>query len=77
VTWLRWRLDQGGGVSMPASRVAKLKTVSQLTAVGMAIAPSPTSWDGIVLAVTVVAVVLTVYSGVEYFLTTRHQVATS
>jgi CDP-diacylglycerol---glycerol-3-phosphate 3-phosphatidyltransferase len=77
VTWLRWRLDQRGGVSMPASRVAKLKTVSQLTAVGMAIAPLPTSWDGIVLAVTVVAVVLTVYSGLEYFLTTRHQVATS
>ena len=27
VTWLRWRLDQGGGVSMPASKVAKTKTV--------------------------------------------------
>ena len=77
VTWLRWRLDQRGGVSMPASRVAKLKTVSQLTAVGMAIAPLPASWDDVVLAVTVVAVILTVYSGLEYFLTTRHRVATS
>jgi CDP-diacylglycerol--glycerol-3-phosphate 3-phosphatidyltransferase len=62
---------------MPASRVAKLKTVSQLTAVGMAIAPLPASWDDVVLAVTIVAVILTVYSGLEYFLTTRHRVATS
>jgi hypothetical protein len=28
-----------------------------------------------VLAITIVAVVLTVYSGVEYFITTRHRVA--
>jgi CDP-diacylglycerol--glycerol-3-phosphate 3-phosphatidyltransferase len=76
VTWLRWRLDQRGGVSMPASRVAKLKTVSQLAAVGLAIMPLPASWDTLVLAVTVVAVVLTVYSGLEYFLTTRHRVVT-
>lgn len=76
VTWLRWRLDQRGGVSMPASRVAKLKTVSQLAAVGLAIMPLQESWDTFVLAVTVVAVVLTVYSGLEYFLTTRHRVAT-
>ena len=41
VTWLRWRLDQRGGVSMPASRVAKPKTVSQLAAVGLAIMPLP------------------------------------
>jgi phosphatidylglycerophosphate synthase len=43
----------------------------------MAIAPLPSSWDGVVLAVTIVAVVLTVYSGLEYFLTTRHRVAAS
>src|SRR4029079_8184637 len=55
VTWLRWRLDQRGGVSMPASRVAKLKTVSQLVAIGLSIAPLPASWDDVVLAVTVVA----------------------
>ena len=77
VTWLRWRLDQGGGVSMPASRVAKTKTVSQLFAVGMTIAPLAERWDSLVLAVTVLAVVLTLYSGVEYFITTRHRVATS
>jgi CDP-diacylglycerol--glycerol-3-phosphate 3-phosphatidyltransferase len=76
VTWLRWRLDQRGGVSMPASRVAKLKTVSQLVAIGLSIAPLSDTWDGTVLGVTVLAVALTVYSGWEYFFTTRHRVAT-
>lgn len=77
VTWLRWRLDQGGGVSMPASKVAKTKTVMQLIAVGFSIAPLAARWDPLVMALTIVAVVLTVYSGVEYFLTTRHRVAAS
>jgi CDP-diacylglycerol---glycerol-3-phosphate 3-phosphatidyltransferase len=75
VTWLRWRLDQRGGVSMPASRVAKLKTVSQLVAIGLSIAPLAETWDATVLVVTVAAVVLTVYSGWQYFFTTRHRVA--
>ena len=74
VTWLRWRLDQGGGVSMPASKVAKTKTVMQLFAVGFSIAPLAAGWDPLVLGLTIVAVALTVYSGVEYFLTTRHRV---
>lgn len=77
VTWLRWRLDQRGSVSMPASKVAKTKTVMQLIAVGFSIAPLAARWDSLVMALTIVAVVLTVYSGVEYFLTTRHRVATS
>lgn len=77
VTWLRWRLDQRGGVSMPASRVAKMKTVSQLFAVGLTIAPLAVRWDPLVLGVTVLAVVLTVYSGAEYFMTTRHRVTAS
>jgi CDP-diacylglycerol--glycerol-3-phosphate 3-phosphatidyltransferase len=76
VTWLRWRLDQRGGVSMPASKVAKTKTVTQLFAIGMTIAPLPQGWNPVVLAVTIVAVVLTLYSGIEYFLTTRHRVGT-
>jgi len=76
VTWLRWRLEQGGGVSMPASKVAKTKTVLQLVAIGMTIAPLPDVWDPYVLAVTIVAVVLTLYSGIEYFITTRHRVVT-
>ncbi len=76
VTWLRWRLDQGGGVSMPASKIAKTKTVAQLCAVGLTIAPLAEPWEPFVLGVTVLAVVLTIYSGVEYFVTSRHRVAT-
>lgn len=74
VTWLRWRLDARGRVSMPASKVAKLKTVSQLSAVAFAMAPLGAAWDATVLGVTIAAVVLTLYSGAEYFLTTRHRV---
>ncbi|MEP6757729.1 MAG: CDP-diacylglycerol--glycerol-3-phosphate 3-phosphatidyltransferase [Actinomycetota bacterium] len=77
VTWLRWRLDQEGGTSMPASKVGKIKTVMQLLAIGFSIAPLATRWDPLVLGLTGVAVVLTVYSGVEYFLTTRHRVRAS
>jgi CDP-diacylglycerol--glycerol-3-phosphate 3-phosphatidyltransferase len=76
VTWLRWRLDQRGGVSMPASKVAKTKTVMQLIAVGLTIAPLPDVWNPLVLAVTIAAVALTLYSGIEYFFTTRHRVGT-
>jgi CDP-diacylglycerol--glycerol-3-phosphate 3-phosphatidyltransferase len=76
ITWLRWRLDQRGGVSMPASRVAKLKTVSQLLAIGLSIAPLADRWEPVVLVITIAAVVLTIYSGLEYVLTTRHRVAT-
>jgi CDP-diacylglycerol--glycerol-3-phosphate 3-phosphatidyltransferase len=76
VTWLRWRLDQGDGVSMPASMVAKTKTVLQLFAIGMTIAPLGSSWDPVVLVVTIAAVVLTLYSGFEYFFTSRHRVVT-
>lgn len=74
VAVLRWRLDARGGVSMPASRVAKFKTVSQLSAVGVAVAPLPVAYDGFELALAALAVALTVYSGAEYFLTTRHRV---
>jgi CDP-diacylglycerol--glycerol-3-phosphate 3-phosphatidyltransferase len=73
VTALRWRLDRRG-VSMPASRAAKGKTVVQLLALGLAIAPVPAAADPAVLGVIVAAVALTVYSGAEYLLTSRHRV---
>ena len=44
VSLLRWRLDQRG-VSMPASRAGKAKTFSQVSAVGLTIAPLPSSYD--------------------------------
>jgi CDP-diacylglycerol---glycerol-3-phosphate 3-phosphatidyltransferase len=75
VSLLRWRLDRRG-VSMPASRAGKAKTLSQVTAVALSIAPLSAAYDGPVLAVIVVAVVLTIWSGLEYLLTQRHRVAT-
>jgi CDP-diacylglycerol--glycerol-3-phosphate 3-phosphatidyltransferase len=75
VSLLRWRLDQRG-VSMPASRAGKAKTFSQILAVGLAIAPLSTELDPLVLAVIVVAVILTVASGLEYLFTRRHRLET-
>jgi CDP-diacylglycerol---glycerol-3-phosphate 3-phosphatidyltransferase len=75
VSWLRWRLDRRG-VSMPASRAGKAKTLSQVWAVGLSIAPLDPSFEPVVLAVVVVAVALTVLSGLEYLFTERHRVET-
>jgi CDP-diacylglycerol--glycerol-3-phosphate 3-phosphatidyltransferase len=72
VSLLRWRLDQRG-ISMPASRAGKAKTFSQISAVGLAIAPLSSGFDPFVMAVTVIAVVLTVLSGLEYLFTERHR----
>jgi CDP-diacylglycerol--glycerol-3-phosphate 3-phosphatidyltransferase len=54
------------GRSMPASFPAKVKTVVQLLAITMYILPLGTWADGLELAVLVVAVVLTLYTGVQY-----------
>ncbi|MGH2681342.1 MAG: CDP-diacylglycerol--glycerol-3-phosphate 3-phosphatidyltransferase [Actinomycetota bacterium] len=75
VSFLRWRLDQRG-VSMPASRAGKAKTLSQLFAVGLSIAPLPSGFDPLILGVVVVAVLLTVASGLEYLFTERHRLET-
>ena len=64
---------RSGGVSMPASRAGKAKTFSQILAVGLAIAPLSADLDPLVMAVIVVAVVLTVASGLEYLFTERHR----
>jgi CDP-diacylglycerol--glycerol-3-phosphate 3-phosphatidyltransferase len=74
VTLLRWRLDARGGVSMPASFPAKAKTIAQLSAVGLAMMPLPDGWDPLVMTVVILAIALTIYTGAEYFLTTRHRV---
>jgi CDP-diacylglycerol---glycerol-3-phosphate 3-phosphatidyltransferase len=75
VSILRWRLDQRG-VTMPASRAGKAKTFSQVSAVGLSIAPLSSSWDPLVTTVIVIAVVLTIVSGLEYLFTTRHRLET-
>lgn len=75
VSLLRWRLDRRG-VSLPASRAGKAKTFGQVSAVGLSIAPLPSGFDPLVLAVVVAAVLLTVYSGLAYLFTERHRVET-
>jgi CDP-diacylglycerol--glycerol-3-phosphate 3-phosphatidyltransferase len=60
------------GVSMPASRSAKYKTLSQQLAVGFALMPLTALdvtwlWKGFLW----VAVVLAIYSGVQYFMRAR------
>jgi CDP-diacylglycerol--glycerol-3-phosphate 3-phosphatidyltransferase len=75
VSLLRWRLDRRG-VSMPASRAGKAKTLSQVCAVGLSIAPLAPAFDPLVLGVVVAAVALTVASGLEYLFTQRHRVET-
>ena len=54
----------------------KRQTLSQISAVGLSIAPLPSGFDPLVLAVVVVAVILTVTSGLEYLLTERHRMET-
>ena len=55
-------------VSMPASVVAKWKTATQIAAIGLYVLPLPSGADTAKLAVLSVAVAITVYSGLDYFL---------
>jgi len=64
VSLFRWRLDKRG-LSLPASSAGKLKTVVQLVAIGAYLMPPIPG--GLRLGLAVVAVGITVYSGVEYF----------
>ncbi len=73
VTLLRWRLDRLGGVSMPASAPAKFKTLLQLMAVGGAMLPLPGWLETVESGLIYASAALTLYTGAEYFLTTRHR----
>ena len=59
--------------SMPASRLGKMKTVSQIVAVLLYLLPIDGA-DGLRLAVLVVAVALTLVSGADYFISSRSRV---
>jgi CDP-diacylglycerol--glycerol-3-phosphate 3-phosphatidyltransferase len=59
------------GASMPASSVAKLKTATQLLAVTLYLLPLSNDADPFRLVVLVVAVAITLYSGLDYFLRAR------
>jgi CDP-diacylglycerol---glycerol-3-phosphate 3-phosphatidyltransferase len=59
------------GTSMPASRIAKVKTVAQLAAVFLYLLPLSDGFDPLRLAVLAAAVAVTLYSGMDYFLRAR------
>jgi CDP-diacylglycerol---glycerol-3-phosphate 3-phosphatidyltransferase len=64
------------GISIPARKSAKVKTFVQQSAVGAAIAPGigrHATWVG--ASLLVLATILTVYSGVQYLLDARRDVA--
>lgn len=54
------------GRSMPATLPAKVKTVVQILAIAMYVLPLGTWADGLEFAVLVAAVVLTLFTGVQY-----------
>jgi CDP-diacylglycerol--glycerol-3-phosphate 3-phosphatidyltransferase len=56
------------GVSLPARRLGKYKTVCQLVAVGLALFPPTASRRGLALAVLWLAVALTLVSGLDIVL---------
>jgi CDP-diacylglycerol---glycerol-3-phosphate 3-phosphatidyltransferase len=59
------------GKSLPASRTAKAKTTLQLVAITLYILPLAEAWNGPRLAVLVVALIFTVYTGVHYAVQAR------
>ena len=56
------------GISLPARQLGKMKTVFQLTAVGVALCPSTAEPAGLALSFLWVAVALTVVSGLDIVL---------
>jgi len=56
------------GTSMPASDIAKVKTAAQIVAITLYLLPLPSSANGARLAALSLAVAITVYSGLDYFL---------
>jgi cardiolipin synthase len=55
-------------VSMPASQIAKWKTTTQLGAIGLYMLPLSSSGNTVKLTVLSIAIAITVYSGLDYFL---------
>ncbi len=59
------------GVSVPAKRLAKLKTVTQQLAVGCVLLPLTHDYDLLWNALLWIAVVLTIVTGVQYLMAAR------
>ncbi len=67
-----WRSYLGSRhTPMPASIVAKAKTATQLLAIALYLLPHTARASGVRLAVLIVAVALTIYSGLDYFVRIR------
>ena len=64
VTLLRFAVIRHGVI--PASRGGKAKTVAQIIAIALYLAPLATAWDPLRIAAMAVAVTLTVVTGVDY-----------
>lgn len=62
-----WRMvELRNGNVVPASKGGKLKTVLQTLAVALYLLPLPTSFHYVALAVMIIAVVVTVVTGIQY-----------
>jgi CDP-diacylglycerol--glycerol-3-phosphate 3-phosphatidyltransferase len=74
ITVWRMVLARRGKV-VPASKGGKLKTVLQTLAVALVIAPLPVWTDWITVPLILLAVVVTVVTGVQYLLDSRNRPA--
>ena len=74
-TGLRLLLGEEGGTVLPAAWPGKIKTVTQFLAIiFLLIGEFPFAWTGIPVGTILlyVALIFTIYSGVDYFYTARH-----
>jgi len=69
VTVLRFVVIRHGVI--PASRGGKAKTVAQIVAIALYLAPLSAAWDPLRIATMAIAVILTVATGVDYALRAR------
>ena len=69
VTILRFAVIRHGVI--PASRGGKAKTVAQVVAIGLYLAPLPDAFDAVRVAAMAIAVILTLVTGVDYAVQAR------
>jgi CDP-diacylglycerol--glycerol-3-phosphate 3-phosphatidyltransferase len=65
------------GTSMPASDIGKVKTAAQIVAITLYLLPLPSSANAARIAALSVAVAITLYSGVDYFVRASRRPTTS
>jgi CDP-diacylglycerol--glycerol-3-phosphate 3-phosphatidyltransferase len=65
------------GTSMPASDIGKVKTAAQIVAITLYLLPLPASANAARVAALSLAVAITLYSGVDYFVRTSRRPTTT